>query len=79
VQIASHRLNEELFLRIPLKAFGGAGKFGRQKLTTSTEFTSFSCPSEFSKVSSLIPPNDSAKIHEHINNDIINRVAKTRK
>lgn len=27
--IASQRFSEEFFLRIPLKAFGGLGKFGR--------------------------------------------------
>lgn len=77
VQIASHRLNEELFVRIPLKAFGGAGKFGRQRLTTSTELTPFSCPSEFRKVLSLIPPKDSARIHLSIL--IISWLAKNRK
>jgi len=33
-----------------VKAFGGTGKFGREKFTISTELTSFSSPSEFSKV-----------------------------
>lgn len=60
--IASQRLNEELFLRIPLKEFGGLGKFGRKKLSISIEPTSCSCPRDFSNASSVTPENESSKI-----------------
>lgn len=60
-QIASHRFNEELFLRIPLKAFGGFGKFGRWKLLILIELDSCSCKRDFRKASSLMPTNGSGE------------------
>ena len=64
-QIASQRFKEEFLLRIPLKPSGGFGKFGRWKLSISTEFDSCSCVRDWSKSSSEIDANESAEIPRH--------------
>lgn len=58
--IVSHRLNDELFMRMPLKEFGGLGKFGRWNSSMSTELNPWTSVSEYSKFSSVIPANESA-------------------
>lgn len=60
--MTSQRFSESLFMRIPLKVFGGFGKFGRLKLLISTEFMSSRWESEFSKASAVIPANEPASL-----------------
>ena len=59
--MASQRFNEEFFLRIPLKAFGGDGKFGKWKLLIFTELNSCICERDSSKASSVIATNESVE------------------
>lgn len=59
--MASQRFSEEVFLRMPLKAFGGWGKFGKQKSLISTSLTSSTLASDCIKDSTVIPAHDSIK------------------
>lgn len=60
VQIPSQRLKDNIFLRIPLNVFGGIGKFGREKFSTSIIRNPWICSRDISSSSSLTSANDSA-------------------
>lgn len=62
--MASQRFNEELFLRIPRKEFGGDGKFGKAKSLIFTVCNLWSCARDFSKATL----HDK---HEHIDDFMI--------
>lgn len=59
-QIASQRLNKDVFFRIPLNVFGGVGRSGREKVSISIEPNPCIWSSDESKSSSAICLNDSA-------------------
>lgn len=59
--MASHRFSEELFLWIPLKEFGSAGKFGKWMSLIPTDLISCDWARDSNKVSSVIPAKDSGK------------------
>lgn len=61
-QMSRQRLNEEIFLRMPMKAFGGTGKLGREKLSSSIYFTAWTCSSDDNTSCSLISAKYSGEI-----------------
>lgn len=61
MQIASHRITEDAFFRIPLNELGGTGMFGRAKLSTFREPQACDCSSDDSRLSAWMSLNDSAK------------------
>ena len=60
--MASHRFSEEVFLRMPLKAFGGWGKFGKWKSLISTSLILWTLASDCNKDSTVSPVHDSVPI-----------------
>lgn len=55
----SHRLKEEVFLRIPLKAFGGLGKYFGKKPLKSTGADASNWVRDSKRTTSVTPSNES--------------------
>lgn len=64
--MASQRFSEEAFLRIPLNAFGGWGKFENWKSLICTSLVSWTLTSECNKDSTVIPVHDSGETTDMI-------------
>jgi hypothetical protein len=61
LQIASHRITEDAFFRIPLNELGGTGMFGTEKLSAFTEPQACNSSSDDCRFSAWVSLNDSAK------------------